>query len=233
MDKYFLSIFTSVFGLVGLVFLAVAFFSARSELAFRAGAISTPGTVVDLEPTSGSKGGTLYKPVFEFVDRDDHVHRVTGTVASRPPSFKRGEAVTVLYRPENPEEAHLDSFMEAWFLPLIFGGLGSTFTSIAGGVLFYAFRKRIQRASLAASGTRVQARVDGVERDRSMRPNGRTPWRIVAQWEHPVDRKVYIFRSDALWFDPEPYLGETVDVWVDIDHPRRYVMATDFLPKPG
>jgi hypothetical protein len=233
MDKYFIRIFSSVFGIIGLTFLAVAFFTVRSELAFRAGAISVPGTVVDLQPTSGSKGSTLYKPVFEFADRNDRVHRVTGSVASSPPSFKRGEAVTVLYRPENPDLARLDSFMEAWFLPLIFGGLGTVFTSIAGGCLIYGVRRRAMRKSVAASGTRIQARVDGVERDRSTRVNGRMPWRIVAQWQHPVDRKVYVFRSDAIWFDPAPYLGQSVDVLVDMDHPRRYVMVTDFLPKPG
>ena len=80
MDKYFLRIFVSVFGLVGLVFLTVALFALRAEIKFRAGAISAPGTVVDLEPTSGSKGGTLYKPVFEFADCDDRMHRVTGGV---------------------------------------------------------------------------------------------------------------------------------------------------------
>jgi hypothetical protein len=233
MDKYFMWIFGSVFGLVGLVFLVVAIFTVRSELAFRAVAISAPGTVVDLEPTSGSRGGTTYKPVFEFTDRDDHLHRVTGSVASSPPSFKRGEAVRVLYQPENPDQAHLDSFMDTWFLPLIFGTLGTVFTSIAGGCLIYGLRRRTRRTSLIASGTRIQARVDGVEHDRNTSVNGRNPWRIVAQWQHPVDQKVYVFRSDSIWFDPTPYLHQSVDVLVDIDHPHRYVMDTDFLPKPG
>ncbi len=233
MEKNFLRIFASIFGLVGLVFFGVAFFAARSEWVFRAGAISAPGRVVDLAPTSGSKGGTVYKPVFEFTDRDDRMHRVTGSVASSPPSFRRGEAVTVLYRPENPQEAHIDSFMEAWLLPLIFGGLGGVFTSIAGGCLIYGLCQRSKRASLEASGTRIQARVDAVERDRNTVVNGRHPWRIVAQWQHPVDQKIYVFRSDDIWFDPTPYMSQTVDVLVDIDHPHKYVVDTAFLPKLG
>ncbi len=232
-DRVFLLIFVSVFGLVGLVFLGVAFFTTRAELAFRAGAISAPGTVVELESRSGSKGGTVYAPVFEFADRNDRVHRVTASVASSPPSFRRGEAVRVLYRPENPEEARLDSFMETWFLPLIFGAIGSVFTSIAGGCLIYSFHKRTRRSSLATSGTRVQARVDGVEHDESTRQGDRIPWRIVAQWQNPVDQKVYVFRSDEIWFDPTPYVHQTVDVLVDIDHPHQYVMDIAFLPEPG
>jgi hypothetical protein len=142
MDKTFIRIFGMVFGLVGTIFLAVAFFTVRSELNYRKGAIRVPGIVVDLVPTRGSKGGTLYKPVFEFADLDDRMHRVTGSLASSPPSFERNEAVTVLYQPEDPEKAQIDSFMEAWFLPLIFGSLGTVFTSIATGVVIAAVRNR-------------------------------------------------------------------------------------------
>jgi hypothetical protein len=142
MDKNFLRIFVPVFGLVGLVFLAVASFSIRSEIQFRTGAIRVPGIVVEMERTRGSKGETMYRPVFQFADLNDRVHKVTGSVASSPPAYDTGESVTVLYRPESPETAQLDSFMDAWFLPLVFGLLGSVFTSIGGGVLIYAIRHR-------------------------------------------------------------------------------------------
>ena len=29
-----------------------------------------------------------------------------------------------MYQPDQPGEAHIDSFMENWFLPLMFGGFG-------------------------------------------------------------------------------------------------------------
>jgi hypothetical protein len=234
MDKYFTRIFVSIFGLVGLVFLTVAFFSVRAELKFRAGAVRVPGTVVDLAPTSGSKGGTLYKPVFEFTDNNDVARRVTGSVASNPPSHRRGEAVTVLYQPANPEEAHLDSFMEAWFLPMIFGGLGSVFTAIAAGFVVFAVRNRRRRSWLGHNGMRVQARVDGVERDTGPRSDGRSAWRIIAQWQDPVSQRVFVFRSGAIWFDPTPYMQRTtVEVMVNPDNPRQYDMDIDFLPKAG
>ena len=103
MDKSFFRIFGLVFGSIGLIFLGVAVISVRAELNLRRGAVRAPGRVIDLQPTSGSRGGTLYKPVFEFYDDQDRKHVITGSVASSPPSFSRGEEVTVLYRPENPE----------------------------------------------------------------------------------------------------------------------------------
>ena len=150
MDKSFAVIFGGVFGLVGVIFLVVASFSLRSQLEFRKGAVSAKGTVVDLV-LSSSKSGT-YTPIFEFVDQDDHSHRVAGGVASNPPSFHRGEEVRVLYQPGKPERAQIDSFMESWFLTMVFGALGTVFTGIASGVAIYA----VARAS--------RARVAGVQR---------------------------------------------------------------------
>jgi len=234
MGKNFILLFVLLFGLVGLGLLTGAFFAVRSEINFRTGAISVPGTVVDLEPTQGRRGGTLYKPVFKFTDRNDRVHRITSSLASSPPSFRRGEVVTVRYRPENPNDAHLDSFMESWFLPLILGGPGTVFTGIAAGFVVYAVRRRRLRSWLAINGMRVKATVEQVSPDTSIRVNGRNPWRITAQWQHPVSQKVYVFRSDAIWFDPVPYLQrETVDVNVNADNPRQYEMDISFLPKAG
>ncbi len=234
MNRGFLFIFVGVFGFIGVSFVIIASFTLRSEINFRRGAVSAPGVVVDLEPTTGSKGGTLYKPVFTFVDNNDRPHRVVGGVASSPPSFHRGEGVTVLFRPENPEEAHIDSFMEAWLMPLIFGSIGTIFTGIAAGFGIYALRRRTRRAWLKTNGTRVQARMVGVDRDTSMSSGGRHPWRITAQWQDPMNQKVYLFISDAIWFDPTPYLqGDAVEVLVNVDNPRQYAMNTDFLPKAG
>jgi hypothetical protein len=234
MDKNFIRIFVLVFGLVGLGLLTGAFFALRSEISFRAGALSAPGTVLDLAPTTDSKGTTMYKPVFEFTDRSDRMHRITGSVASSPPSFERGEAVTVRYRPENPENAHLDSFMDSWFLALIFGGLGIVFTSIAAGFVIYAVRRHRVRAWLAANGVRVQAQVERVYYDTSVKMNGRSPFRIAAQWQNPMDHKVYVFRSDPIWFDPTPFVQrKAVDVKVNTDNPHQYEMDISFLPEAG
>ncbi len=234
MDKTFLIIFVGVFGLVGVAFLIVALFTVRSELSFREGAITAPGIVVDLAPTQSSKGGTSYKPVFRFTDRNDKVHTVTGSLSSSPPSYRPGEAVSVLYRTDDPDGAQIDSFMESWFLPLIFGSIGTVFTAVASGFGMYSLRARRRRSWLAANGTRIQARVSGVELDTSTSSRGRKPWRIAAQWQNSIDQKVYVFYSDPIWFDPTPYLkSETIEVLINVNNPHEYAMSIDSLPKAG
>lgn len=145
MSKPVFIVFVSLFSLSGLGMLTAAFFTTRSQIDFRKGTISVPGKVVELTPSRGSEGGTLYTPVFEFVDQADRTHRVKGAVASSPPPYETGEAVTVLYRPEDPEKAQLDSFTESWFVPLIFGSMGTVFTSVGGGCIIYSVRARMAR----------------------------------------------------------------------------------------
>jgi len=234
MDKRFLRLFVPVFGLIGLGLLTGAFFSVKSEIAFRTGAISVPGKVVDLITTHDSNWRTLYKPVFEFTDRNHQVHRITWSVASDPPSYVRGQTVTVRYKPENPESAHLTGFVDTWFGPLVLGGLGLIFTSIAAGFVVYALRRRKIRSWLAVNGMHVRAQVESVYRDESTEVNGRSPFRIAAQWQNPKDHKVYVFRSDSIWFDPKPFVRQKiVDVRINADNPHEYEMDISFLPEAG
>jgi hypothetical protein len=234
MDKNLIRIFALVFGLIGLGLLTGAYFAAKSEITFRTGAVTALGKVVDLVPTVDSRRRTFYEPVFEFTDRNDRVHRITGSLASNPPSYERGEIVTVRYKPQNPESAHLAGFMNTWFTALVCGGLGIVFTSIAAGFLIYAIRRRSIRAWLAVNGLCVQAQVESVYCDESTEVNGRSPFRIAAQWQNPKDHKVYVFQSDSIWFDPTPFMQQkAVYVKVNADNPHQYEMDISFLPEAG
>lgn len=57
-------------------------------------------------------------------------YQVKGTVSSKPPAFSVGDKVTVLYKADDPADAHIDSFVERWLFLIIFGGLGAVFAAI-------------------------------------------------------------------------------------------------------
>jgi hypothetical protein len=217
------TIFAAVFGAFGLVMLAVAAYTAHSTLSFRESASSAEGSVVAID------GG---RPVVEFVDSAGASHRVVGTVSSNPPAYDVGERVTVWHRPDRPDDARIDGFLESWFLPTLFGGLGTVFGSIGAGFWLSALRKRRLHAWLRQFGMRIQAKYTGVMLDTSVRINGRHPWRLTAQWQHPATGVVHTFESDALYFDPTDFVKrETVEVWVDTQDPRRHHLDTAFLPR--
>jgi hypothetical protein len=215
-------VFGGLFGGIGSVMLGVAVATALSTLRFQAEAESVPASVVALD------GG---KPVVEFADRDGATHRITGSVSSNPPAYGVGEGVTVRYRAGEPTDARIDGFLESWFLPTLFGGLGSVFTTIGAGFVIVEIRKRRLRAWLQQSGMKIQAKYTGVMLDSGIKVNRRHPWRLTAQWQDGTG-VVHTFESDMLFWDPSDHVKrDTVDVWIDPNDPRRYHLDLAFLPR--
>jgi hypothetical protein len=224
----------SVFLVVGLGMLYGGFSFWRSNAAFAAHASSADGTVTDLAYSSSSKGKGTYRPVVEFTAPNGSKVHITGSGGSNPPAYARGDKVRVLFDPANPEQAKIDSFMEQSFGPLILGGMGAIFGLVGGGMVGFMVRRRKVRAWLAQNGMKVRAKFEGVEYDTSLKVNGRHPWRLTCQWQHPSTQNVYLFRSDPVWFDPTSFVNrEELDVLVNADNPKQYEVDISFLPKQG
>ena len=218
--------------LIGLGMAWGAYALWANARAFRAQAAQAEGTVVDLISNRDSDGDITYKPEVEFTTAEGRTLSFTGGTASNPPSYDRGEKVKVYYSAANPEDARLDGFMEQWFGPLILGVFALVFT-LLGWFLFYGgIRNRRVRAWLAQHGMKVHAKLAGAELNEGLKVNGRSPWRLRAQWQHPVTQKVYVFYSDNVWYDPSEYCNrESVEALVNADDPRQYVIDTSFLPQ--
>ncbi|HTL51091.1 MAG TPA: DUF3592 domain-containing protein [Planctomycetota bacterium] len=112
-------------GISGLMILGSVLIHRRTRK-FLSEATRTHGTVVDLEVGTGGDETTYYS-VFEFTDGRGEKHRLRSGVASAPPAHKVGQKVEVLYRPNEPEKAKIESFFELWF--------GSTLLLIIGAML--------------------------------------------------------------------------------------------------
>jgi hypothetical protein len=205
---------------VGLVMLVVTVWLNVRERSFAARAARATGIVTELERGRGSSGGRLYYPVIGFLTASGDSVSFRSSIGSSPPSYQPGEAVTVLYDPADPTNAriagffslHLGSFITS-LLTLIFGGIGGIWLKLRRRAAAFAEEKR-------RSGRRIQAQVVDIERRTNIRVGNRHPYRIVAQWHDPATGAVRISRSANIWFDPREYVGETVDVLVDVGDPR-------------
>ena len=121
---------------------------------------------------------------------------------------------------------------------LIFSGVGGLFLCI--GIIFLLFLSSHgrKRAQLLAEGICIYADITEVAMDTRFRFNGRCPLVIYCQAQNPEDGRVYIFRSEDIWYDPRPYLddagAEVLPVYVDPDNYKRYAVDTSgVLPELG
>lgn len=80
---------------------------------------TTTGTVVSLEESNTSEGGCcVYSPVIEFTVNGQN-YSFEGDNASSPPAYDVGEEVSVLYHPNDLENAQINKWSERWLMPVI------------------------------------------------------------------------------------------------------------------
>lgn len=226
-------LFTAIFTLVGLGLLLIGGYLALRTQEFLGRAVSAQGTVVELV-RSRSSDSTTYRPVVQFTTVDGRPVEMVSSVGSNPPGYSVGETVEVRYDPAHPEDAKLTGFFSLWFLPLLLMGLGTVFASIGLAFSLSAKVRARRAAQLRQEGTPIQTTFQSVERNTSLRVNGRHPFRIVSQWRNPGTGEIHVFESENLWFDPSEYVtGRHVTVYIERDNPRRYWVDLSFLPTPA
>lgn len=101
---------------VGMVALTL-FFSWNSYTLTTQGE-KTSGHVVALSEHSDDEGCCTYAPVVEFTVGGFPV-RFEGNNSSDPPAYRVGQEVEVLYLPNNPSKAGINSFSELWMTAVI------------------------------------------------------------------------------------------------------------------
>jgi hypothetical protein len=72
----------------------------------------------------------FYRPIITFYDKSGNLRQVMEAVGSSPNRWQVNQAVGVLYAPDNPDNACIDSFLTVWAFPLLFVGMGGLFIVI-------------------------------------------------------------------------------------------------------
>ena len=151
-----LGMFTRVFRGAALALGVVAIISALSTLFFVLRAEPARGEVVGFEqvtnpaPVVNPGGSSSFNhAVVEFETAAGDSSRFQGRSGRADNTFAVGDSVDVLYRPDRPSVARIDSIPEVWATPLIFGALFLIF-GILGLIAPFAFSDhRGNRASVS------------------------------------------------------------------------------------
>jgi hypothetical protein len=116
----------------------IAIWSAITTSNTIAREVDTPGRVVDLveemnfNDETGETSWSSY-PVVEFFSNSG-LERLQLNMGSWPPSHRAGDEVVILYVPDRPENARIQSTSSdvlMWLLPAITGFVGTIFLIVA------------------------------------------------------------------------------------------------------
>ena len=116
----------SIFGLIGVIFLAVAGLVYWKDYKNTKDSISTPGVVIKL-----NYDGKATAPVIEYVwNGEKRIY--SGNVFSSPSAFEVGETVEMLVNIDDPYLVVINQVTERYLLVMVFGFIGMIFTFIGG-----------------------------------------------------------------------------------------------------
>jgi hypothetical protein len=121
-----------IFALIAVIMLAIAIVSGVSTLRSQAMEVGAPGQVVDVvmrryQDPETQQIDEIYYPVVEFGLPNGSLRTVQLSEGSWPAAYAKGDPVTVLYDPQQPNNARIQSSSStllAWILPGITGLVG-------------------------------------------------------------------------------------------------------------
>jgi hypothetical protein len=133
--------------LFGAVFGGVGAFMTVKSLNFSRDAGRVEGTVIRHERT-GNKGNRIPIVRYEVYGKS---HELRGDVGSSSPPAVNSK-VAVLYKTADPNEAQIDSFVQRWLFPLVFGGIGGLVLLVGLVVLIQGIANKV-RAAVSSAGS--------------------------------------------------------------------------------
>lgn len=101
-------------------------------------AVKASGTIIEMRPRyDRESNSTSYSPTFRFRDGQGGEHTVDCNFSTYPPLFQIGEKVNVLFRPDAPDKARIDSYWEVWGATTLLGGFSGVLLCIGLGLLYW------------------------------------------------------------------------------------------------
>lgn len=115
----------AVFVLIGAALIAFGTSIHRQHSALKAHGRETAGVIIGFERIGQQGGpelrGTFLVPVVRFTASSGQEITFLGSTNTSPPwaDYRAGGKVAVIYDPQQPENARIDTFAEIWFAPLL------------------------------------------------------------------------------------------------------------------
>lgn len=128
------------FGGIGLILLTIAGLFFIKEQIFLSSAIEATGKVADFRTMEDDDGSLVYCPIIDFSTQDSRNGSFEGTCAS-PAPYKLGDPVKVIYDPQDPDKAQVQSILDEYLIPGILSLVGLPFFCFGLWSFFMNLRK--------------------------------------------------------------------------------------------
>ncbi|MGG4607154.1 DUF3592 domain-containing protein [Providencia sp. Me31A] len=226
------NIILGVFLVVGILFLLGTVLTLYSGVSKVNKGIETVGIIIDLDVSISDDKSKSYFPIIEFTTQDNQKIEFRSSMGGSSYRGTIGQPIDVLYDPEKPHDAVINSLFGIYGLSIIFGIFGGIFTLIGGIPFAFGMVRKKKNARLLREGTPIQVKITGIEKNTMIQINKKSPYQIIADVHDKSINTIKRYKSDNIYFDPTPYIDrENVTIYIDKNNANKYYMDVSFLPK--
>ena len=215
-----------IFTIIGIMFVVIGLVIVGNVFNYE-NKESTVGIITGISTHRGTNDNVDYRVYVSYnVDGRTYESELNGYSSS----FYKGKEINIYYDKSNPTKIGMRSFD---LLLLMFPGFGLIFFAIGGtGLLIKSRNKKLEKF-LKENGDVIYADYVETILNRSYSVNDRHPYRIICEWNNPLDNKKYIFKSKNIWINPEDIIIERdiqqFPVYINRDNMKKYVVDIDIL----
>lgn len=122
----------------------------------------------------------------------------------------------------NPETLDGMPRSDAKMFTTIFMGVGGLFALVGLIWLIILLAKRAGNKRLMTEGYKLEGTVVNSTMNANVRINGIHPYKLECRVNNPYDGNIYLYSSANITDDVSHLIGQTVNVYVDRNNPKKY-----------
>ncbi|RZN13183.1 hypothetical protein CWO91_00980 [Bradyrhizobium genosp. SA-3] len=130
---------------IGLLLLLATACTAWTTKVWLTRAVEVRGQVIEMvRVRAKERQGYLFTPLVRFQTADGRLVEFQSSHRSNPPAYYTGQAVSVLYDPEQPSSAAIRGVLSIWSLPMVLSFLGTIFLALGAAITVLTKRELAQ-----------------------------------------------------------------------------------------
>lgn len=214
----FMVMFGSIFLIVGLITILSGIGMFVSFLSFKSTAVETQAVITDIETSKTRSNGKTNISHTVFIAYTFEGMQYDNMLGYYSSGMREGQAIKIYVDPESPTNIRSNSLMAEILMIVV----GLPFTILGMGFVVSTVRKAKVKKKLVRDGEKMIGFITGVVLDRSLRINGKHPYKAEVEVIDPMTGEKYLYSSEGILQDITWLTGESVTVYVDAADKSRY-----------
>lgn len=217
-----------IFAIAGIAMFIGGIFFLIEGISFREKAVEITAEIVDIETRYELKNGEKKRYHDVYVDYTyNGVEYNDVSLNEYNSGMSVGERITLLCDPDNPGD--IRSNTATYLTPGLMMGMGLIFALIGIIPFINSIKKDKLQKRLLTEGRVLQATIESISLNTSVRVNGSSPYVIYCAYTDENSGVIYRFKSNNLWSDPSYMFAEggNVQVYVDRNDFSKYYVNVE------